>query len=565
LLQQHIHADIPEAVTVGNTNVYIYTDTILRITHTPSGGDAPENRVSLIVKTEWPKTNYTVSKTDIEVTILTTKLKAVITKATGIVTVYNVLTNDVILQETEITFTPTEDLGKSTYEIEQSGISADDEALYGGGEFQNGLLDFKNAPIQLVQFNTEAIVPFFVSSKGHGILWDNYAWSWLNPASLSSALNFSSNNSSRYGYDSPDGNDVAVVLRGCDSMDRNQLWTFNATGDATISMLSDETLSMKSPKDRNVLDCNNGANNGINAANTPTRMRPREASSTSQQWKYHKTTNMLQSMYYPTLCLTASSSSSSSAKKNHILTAICDSTDPLQMWEHDDKTNLLSLFSSIIGGSRRVHQQQFNTYVSNTGPYEGAMCLSRESESSHPTDKDNYNFFVKFTPKENGDHFFYIDACPNSFGCGMGKTLKLWIKGRENEPIIDWDQLTNLPSSLTGRASNLTEGVEYTIYFNTVNFDSAPIVLVRTPSESGVTTIRSAIGDLIDYYVTYGGESMDQTIKGYRELTGDARLYADWAYGFWQCNPNSPNNPSDPNNPNDPDNDISHEYLYSFL
>ena len=45
-----------------------------------------------------------------------------------------------------------------------------------GGEFQNGMLNFRNTPIQLVQFNTEAVVPFFVSSKGYGLLWDNNAW-----------------------------------------------------------------------------------------------------------------------------------------------------------------------------------------------------------------------------------------------------------------------------------------------------------------------------------------------------------------------------------------------------
>lgn len=53
---------------------------------------------------------------------------------------------------------------------------------FGGGEFQNGFLDYNNVPVQLVQFNTEAIVPFFVSSAGYGLLWDNYAWSHLNSA-----------------------------------------------------------------------------------------------------------------------------------------------------------------------------------------------------------------------------------------------------------------------------------------------------------------------------------------------------------------------------------------------
>jgi hypothetical protein len=33
----------------------------------------------------------------------------------------------------------------------------------------------------MIQFNLEAVVPFFLSSSGYGLLWDNYAWSYLNP------------------------------------------------------------------------------------------------------------------------------------------------------------------------------------------------------------------------------------------------------------------------------------------------------------------------------------------------------------------------------------------------
>jgi alpha-D-xyloside xylohydrolase len=51
----------------------------------------------------------------------------------------------------------------------------------GGGQYQNGLVNYRGATIQMAQFNTEAVVPFFVSTRGYGLYWDNYAWSWLNP------------------------------------------------------------------------------------------------------------------------------------------------------------------------------------------------------------------------------------------------------------------------------------------------------------------------------------------------------------------------------------------------
>ncbi len=48
-----------------------------------------------------------------------------------------------------------------------------DEALYGMGQFQNGLLNLKNVPLRLKQFNQEIANPFLISTKGYGILWNN--------------------------------------------------------------------------------------------------------------------------------------------------------------------------------------------------------------------------------------------------------------------------------------------------------------------------------------------------------------------------------------------------------
>jgi alpha-D-xyloside xylohydrolase len=48
-----------------------------------------------------------------------------------------------------------------------------DEAIYGMGQFQNGLMNLKNAPLRLKQYNQEIANPFMVSTKGYGILWNN--------------------------------------------------------------------------------------------------------------------------------------------------------------------------------------------------------------------------------------------------------------------------------------------------------------------------------------------------------------------------------------------------------
>ena len=51
----------------------------------------------------------------------------------------------------------------------------DDEHLYGLGQHQHGRLDQKGCVIELIQRNTEVSIPFLVSSRGYGFLWNNPA------------------------------------------------------------------------------------------------------------------------------------------------------------------------------------------------------------------------------------------------------------------------------------------------------------------------------------------------------------------------------------------------------
>ena len=46
-------------------------------------------------------------------------------------------------------------------------------------------------------------------------------------------------------------------------------------------------------------------------------------------------------------------------------------------------------------------------------------------------------------------------------------------------------------------------------------------------------SLFSEVADVIDYYFV-AGDSLDDVIRGYRELTGKAVLLPNWAYGFWQ-------------------------------
>ena len=65
--------------------------------------------------------------------------------------------------------------GAQSYEISQSFQSPANEAFYGLGQHQNGVMNYKNTQVDLINYNSVIAIPFLASSRNYGILWDNYS------------------------------------------------------------------------------------------------------------------------------------------------------------------------------------------------------------------------------------------------------------------------------------------------------------------------------------------------------------------------------------------------------
>lgn len=72
--------------------------------------------------------------------------------------------------------------GEPTRKAKLEINSPEDEFLYGLGQFQDGYLNVRGLTRRLTQVNTQISVPFLLSSKGYGILWNNYGLTDFNPA-----------------------------------------------------------------------------------------------------------------------------------------------------------------------------------------------------------------------------------------------------------------------------------------------------------------------------------------------------------------------------------------------
>ena len=61
------------------------------------------------------------------------------------------------------------------YQLKVSFDSNPDEKIYGMGQYQQERMNLKGCNLELAHRNSQASIPFYVSSLGYGFLWHNAA------------------------------------------------------------------------------------------------------------------------------------------------------------------------------------------------------------------------------------------------------------------------------------------------------------------------------------------------------------------------------------------------------
>ena len=61
------------------------------------------------------------------------------------------------------------------FRIKQTFEATKDEKIYGMGQYQQEIMDLKGCNLELAHRNSQASIPFYISSKGYGFLWHNAA------------------------------------------------------------------------------------------------------------------------------------------------------------------------------------------------------------------------------------------------------------------------------------------------------------------------------------------------------------------------------------------------------
>jgi alpha-D-xyloside xylohydrolase len=156
----------------------VHSDSVIQITAAPSESDlAP---VSLIAgDSRLQPVAFALEESDGGALLSTKALKVSIDTNNGQVTIKDA-DDAVLLREGSRWIMPDVVPNENANHIRQSFEWADDEALYGLGQHQEGIYDWRGKYVELFQSNRRAIVPFLLSSRGYGILWDNYSYTKFN-------------------------------------------------------------------------------------------------------------------------------------------------------------------------------------------------------------------------------------------------------------------------------------------------------------------------------------------------------------------------------------------------
>ena len=174
----------------------VINDNIIRVQAT-SEAALPQKKQSLMIVPQTAQPKFQVTDGDV-VSVKAKNVEARVEKATGTITFFDA-NGKQLLKEAEDgkqfkAFTVPEREygikgGPAITEEMKHGLtwqmkfdSPDDEAFYGLGQHQSEEFNMKGKNEDLFQYNTKVSIPFVLSNKNYGILWDSYSYCrWGNP------------------------------------------------------------------------------------------------------------------------------------------------------------------------------------------------------------------------------------------------------------------------------------------------------------------------------------------------------------------------------------------------
>ena len=163
----------------GTLKLQVCSDSIIRVLYSATNSFPPKTDY-VVLKQTWPAVKWTTESTDDAVTLATSQLKITVTRKDGAIN-YADANGNSLVQEASRKLTPAKVNGEDTYRAESFiNIYGSHEGLYGLGQHQSGVWNYRGESVDISQDNSNISVPLMLSSKGYGMFWNNTSRSRFN-------------------------------------------------------------------------------------------------------------------------------------------------------------------------------------------------------------------------------------------------------------------------------------------------------------------------------------------------------------------------------------------------
>src|SRR5579864_7226146 len=220
--------------TAGIMRIEVCGDRVIHVIASPTS-EIPTPKVPVVIQ-PCKAQNIKVASDKNDVKLSTEAISVTVDTATGALTFLSKDGNAVLAEAKNggKEFDVPSVFETKTWEVQQTFSSPSDEMLYGLGQHQEGIFNVRGVPVRLHQTNTNISIPFLLSSKGYGILWNNPSLTDFNPADQSITVDpntgkgrITTGEKGTYGFvlTSDNRNQLTLQVGGQEVIDINNTWT----------------------------------------------------------------------------------------------------------------------------------------------------------------------------------------------------------------------------------------------------------------------------------------------------------------------------------------------------
>ena len=165
-------------------HVSVCSDSVIHVVASPKPPDSvkPYQPWLLDPKQACPGARFQFSEGGDTATLTTSTLKVEFSLTRGNLNFSSAGGEDLLRESNSVprTYEPDHVNGESTYHITDRFSPDSTEGLYGLGQHQSGMFNYRGSTVELGQNNTDVAIPLLVSSKGYALLWNTASFTYAD-------------------------------------------------------------------------------------------------------------------------------------------------------------------------------------------------------------------------------------------------------------------------------------------------------------------------------------------------------------------------------------------------